>query len=706
MHETHHFLATLTVVLCSAAVTTVLFQRMKQPVVLGYMLAGMIVGPYVPIPIEADANVVHTLAELGVILLMFSLGIEFSLPKLLRVGATAGFTAIVQCSLMIWLGYLAGQAFGWSRLMSFYAGAAIAISSTTIIVKAFEEQKIRGDFTHIVFGVLIVEDLIAILLITVLTAVSSGQEMSTTELAIEAGKLSAFLGGLMIVGLLTVPPMIRFVVRLDRAETTVVTGVGLAFGLAYLAAWFGYSVALGAFLAGSLVAESGVEKKVEHLVQPVRDIFAAMFFVSVGMLIDPREIVLHWPAVLAFLTAVVFGKVFSVTLGAFLTGQSVRTSVKAGMSLAQIGEFSFIIAALGMTTGGADKLLYSIAVAVSGITTLMTPWLIRAAEPSASFIDRKLPRSLQTFVALYASWIEGLSRPAADGWGTRLRKLLRWLAVDAIFVAAIVIGASLQLESIAFAAQHYLGVPERLSALVVVVGAAAIASPFVYGMLRVVKFIGFELAERAFPQNGHGDAKAVDLAAAPRRLLVVTLQLAVVVLVGFPLMAITQPFLPPLSGAIVIGGILLLSAFSFWRRANNFQGHAKAAAMAIAESLGRQTRAGRADLPAPPPLEEVNKLITGLGSPVPIRIAELSPAVGKTLAELNLRGLTGATVLAIRRGEDAVLVPSGRERLQGGDVLAVAGTRDAVELANQLLGDERHSPFDTMVIDLHAHRHD
>ena len=193
MHDAHEFLQTLALVLCAAAVTTVVFQRLRQPVVLGYLLAGMVVGPDVPVPLVADSRTVQTLAELGVILLMFSLGIEFSLSKLLRVGPTAGFVAVVQCSLMIWLGYLVGQAFGWSRLASLYAGAVIAISSTTIIVKAFEEQRIKDDFTHIVFGILIVEDLIAILLITILTALSSGEELTALEVAAAAGRLAAFL---------------------------------------------------------------------------------------------------------------------------------------------------------------------------------------------------------------------------------------------------------------------------------------------------------------------------------------------------------------------------------------------------------------------------------------------------------------------------------------------------------------------------------
>jgi CPA2 family monovalent cation:H+ antiporter-2 len=682
MHDAHPFLQTMAIVLGVAAVTTVLFQRLRQPVVLGYLLAGMAVSQHVPfIPLQADDATVHTLAELGVILLMFSLGIEFSLPKLLRVGATAGFVAVVQCSVMVWLGYLAGQAFGWSRLASFYAGAAIAISSTTIIVKAFEEQKIKADFTPIVFGVLIVEDLIAILLITILTTLSHGEQLSAMELALTVGRLAAFLCVLMVVGLLTVPPLMRAVVRLDRAETTIVTSVGLAFGLAALAAWFDYSVALGAFLAGSLVAESGVEKTIEHLVQPVRDIFAAVFFVSVGMMIDPHDIAANWPIVLAFLAAVVVGKVVSVTLSAFLTGQSVQASVKTGMSLAQIGEFSFIIANVGLVTNVTKGLpLYSVAVAVSGITTLLTPWLIRAAEPTAAMIDRKLPRSLQTFVSLYGSWLEQLKTSSSGPGIARTRALVRWLIVDTIVVAAVIIGASVEMEVIEDWARTHLHVPETFSRIVVVSGAFAISAPFWIGMIRVARYLGFELAGRAFPSAG----RDVDLAAAPRRLLVVTLQLAILVLVGFPLMAITQPFVPPLSGAVVLIVLLIVAAAAFWRGALNFQGHTKAAAQAIAEALALRTKNDRAG-ESHHSLHEVNRLITGLGSPVPITLGPESIAVGKTLAEINLRGLTGATVLAIERGGDAVLVPSGHERLRAGDVLAIAGTHEAVRAARELM---------------------
>jgi CPA2 family monovalent cation:H+ antiporter-2 len=682
MKEVHLFLQTLVLVLCAAAVTTVLFQRLKQPVVLGYLLAGMIVGPYVPIPLEANPRYVEMLAELGVILLMFSLGIEFSLKKLARIGPTAGFIALVQCSLLIWLGFLAGQAFGWTRLESLYAGAMISISSTTIIMKVFEEQRLKDDFTEVVFGVLIAEDLLAILLITILTTLSAGQDPTAAEVLQTAGRLAGFLVGSVVIGLLTVPRLMRAVVALDRPETTVVATVGLAFAFAYLALLFEYSVALGAFIAGSLVSESGVERKIEHAVQPVRDIFAAIFFVSVGMLIDPALIAEFWQAVLVFLVVVLVGNIVGVTVGAFLTGQSIQTSLKASMSLAQIGEFSFIIAGVAMATDPSREFLFSIAVAVSGVTALLTPWLIRIAEPVAAFVDRKLPRPLQTFVALYGSWLERLRASAKEHRNvSTIRRLVGWLAIDAVVVAAIVIGASVEIDRVADFIKRQLGLSDTFARLAVIAGAVVLSSPFWIGMVRVSRLLGWELASRTFPASNPQQADAAD---APRRLLVVTLQLAIVVLVGAPLVAITQPFVPPLQGAVILVLLLALLAFSFWRNATNLQGHTRAAALILAEALAQKTRDARVAVEQQPSAQ-LDRMLVGLGSPEGVEIPADSPVAGKTLAAINLRGLTGATVLAVRRGGDTVLVPAGRDQLLAGDIVALAGTREAIEAAKELL---------------------
>ncbi len=503
MHGATEFLTALTTVLCVAGLITVTFQRLKQPVVLGYLLAGLVVGPHTSIPLVADVEIVQTLSELGVILLMFSLGLEFSLRRLLRVGASAVITAAVQCSVLIWLGIALGEALGWTTREGLFAGAMIAISSTTIIAKAFDEQRVQGRLRELVVGVLIVEDLIAVLLLAVLPAFAGGG-FSALLLARSGARLAGLLAGLLAVGLLVVPRAMRAVVRLERAETTLVASVGICFAFALLAHKLGYSVALGAFLAGSLIAESGEEKTVEHLVRPVRDVFAAIFFVSVGMLFDPTVFVQHAPAVALLTLAVFVGNILAVSLGAFVTGNGIRLSLQAGMSLAQIGEFSFIIAALGSASGATRDFLYPVAVAVSAITTLTTPWLIRGSAGAAAFVDRKLPHRLQTFAALYGSWVERLRGAGGQPTQARaMRRLLELLALDAALLGALVIGASLASGDVIRSLED-LGLGGAAASGLVVGGSIALAAPLVFGLVRVARRVGITLARIAFPQEAAG----------------------------------------------------------------------------------------------------------------------------------------------------------------------------------------------------------
>ncbi|QRK09089.1 cation:proton antiporter [Archangium violaceum] len=682
MHDAHDFLLALAMVLCVAAVTSVVFQRLHQPIVLGYIIAGLIIGPHVPIPLVADAAIVHTLSELGVILLMFSLGLEFSLRKLWQVGPTAGLTAIIQCSLMIWLGFVVGRAFGWTSRESIFTGAIIAISSTTIIAKAFDEQGIQGKLREIVVGVLIVEDLIAILLMATLTAISTGAGLSAGQLTLTVGRLALFLVGLVGVGLLVIPRTVRAVHRLQRPETLLVASIGICFAIALLAQSFGYSVALGAFLAGSLVAESGKEKDVEHLVQPVRDMFAAIFFVSVGMIIDPALIAQHWLAVVVLTVVVILGKLVGVALGVFLTGSGTRTAIQSGMSLAQIGEFSFIIAGLGLSLNATGQFLYPIAVAVSAITTLTTPFLIRASGPVANMVDRKLPKPLQTFAVLYGSWVEELrSAPPRQTAGAKIRRKIRLLLLDAALLAAIIIGTSVWLDRIAAAVESSIGLDAPVARLLVIGLASALATPFCVGVVQVARALGTLLAETAFPAA----EGRLDRAAAPRRALLVTLQLASVLIVGAPLVALTQPFLPGILGAAALLVLLIVLGVAFWRSATNLQGHVRAGSQVIVAALAAQAHHDRKAAPHGRALKTVHAILPGLGEPTPVRLERSSPAVGRTLAELNLRGMTGATVLAIRRGEEQVVVPTANELLRAGDVLALAGTHEAIDAARAVL---------------------
>ena len=675
-HHANVFLTNLAIVLCVAAVTTVVFQRLRQPVVLGYILAGLLVGPHVPFPLVADDEIIRGLSELGVILLLFTIGLEFTVEKLLRVGAAAAIVAAVEVSIQIILGDLAGRIFGWSPRESLFAGAVVAISSTTIIAKAFAELRIGGRLRELVLSILIVEDLIAILLLAALTTLSAGR-LSAAQLGITAGRLALFLGCVVVAGLLIIPRLVRAILKLDRPETTAVASVGICFAFALLAQRFGYSVALGAFLAGTLVAESQHGVSIEHLLQPVRDLFAAVFFVSVGMLIDPGLVRQHWAAILVLSAVVIAGKTVGVSIPAFLTGAGIRTSVAASMSLAQIGEFSFIIAAVGTSTRIVPDFFYPVAVSVSALTTLTTPWMIRASGPVAAWVDRRLPHALQTFVALYASWIDGLRAPGPRR--TRAQRLVRLLLLDAaLLMAAVVLCARFFPDVVDWLRARGLGA--RAAEMIALATAIALTTPFLAGSVRLVGALALALATQALPAGAPGK---VDLAAAPRRALVVALQLAAAVALGLPLFAVARAFLPLAPTLALFAAAFVFLGIRLWLSVTQLQGHVRAGAqvLAAAFSQARGTpAAGSGAVEA-----EIGQVLPGLGSPVRFTLSQGSPAVGRTLASLNLRGATGATVLAIARAAEEVLVPTGHEVLRVDDVLALAGTGEAVEAARALL---------------------
>ena len=693
MHEAQDFLRNLALVLGVAAVTTVVCQRLRLPVVFGYMLAGLIIGPHVPVPLVADAGTVRTLSELGVVLLMFSLGLEFSLRRLVRTGWAAVLVAVLQSSLMLWLGYESGRLLGWSVLASLYTGAALCISSTTVVVKAFSEHRVQGPFTELVFGILIVQDLIAILLLALLTAASSRVTAAASP-GLTLVRLVAVLAAFLALGMLLVPRLVRFVVGLRRSEITLVVSIGLCFTIALLVREIGYSVALGAFLAGSLIAESGEGGLVEHMVQPIRDLFVAVFFVSLGMTIDPGLVAAHGTEVAGFTLLVLFGMVGTISVATFLTGAGIRTAVQTGMSLGQIGEFSVIIASVGLAAGAAPAPLHPIVVAVSAITTLTTPWLIRLADPVAAWIDRHLPRRLQTFAALYGTWIESMrARPESSADKLRLRRAVRALALDACVVAALSVGASIAAAPLGAQLASRTGLDPFRGRAVVAAGAVLLSIPFLVGIVRTGGVLGQTLSRRAFPDP---QPRRRDLAATPRRSLVVAIQMTTVIAVGAPLVAITQPFLPPFAGVgLLLAGVLVLGIV-VWRSAAELQGHVRAAAEAIVVAIGRQSRPHEPE-EAENALARAYQLLPGLGEPVPVRIGEGSPFAGRRLAEIGLRGRTGATVIAISRGSEVVLVPDGHEILRAGDVLALAGTSAAIEAAREALAHGEASPASSPV---------
>jgi CPA2 family monovalent cation:H+ antiporter-2 len=386
---------------------------------------------------------------------------------------------------------------------------------------------------------------------------------------------------------------------------------------------------------------------------------------------------------------VIIGKIVAVSLGTFLTGNGLRASVQTGMSLAQIGEFSFIIAAVGLAAGATGDFLYPVAVAVSAITTLLTPWLIRGAGPAAMWVDRKLPRPLQTTAALYGSWIESMQRAPAQQGRSRLRGVVRVLLLDAALLAIVIIGAAAESKKFAAVLSERLGLSEMAGLAIVIIVALVLAIPLLVGIYRSARRFGFILAVRALPNAGR---RAVDFAAAPRRALVTMLQLATLLVIGVPLLAVTQPFLPGYPGLALMFVLAVLLGAALWRSALNLQGHAQAGAGMIVAALAPHLMEDQSD-ELTRTMEHVALMLPGLGDPEVVRIAVNSPAVNKSLSELNIRGLTGATVLCITRSEataaveDAlqVGVPSGRQRLYVGDVIALAGSHESISAARALL---------------------
>jgi K+:H+ antiporter len=669
LFASQNFLEDLGLVLCVAAVTTVLFQLIKQPVVVGYLIAGMVVGPHVPIPLFANYDRIHTLSELGVILLMFALGLEFSLRKLVRLGPTAGFVCALQVGLMLWLGYVVGRAMGWTELESIFVGAIISISSSTIVAKAYaDETDISSQVRDLVFGVLLAEDLTAALMLAVLTALAAGKGLSADVIEYTVGRLGLFLAALIGVGLLVVPWAIRRIVRMGRPETTLVAGIGICFAFSIAAERAGYSVALGAFLAGSLVAESGDAQSIEHLVAPVRDMFGAVFFVSVGMMINPALIVEHWVALAILVAVVIAGKLVGVTTASMLSGSGVRAAVQAGMSLAQIGEFSFIIAGVGLQTHATRDFIYTIAVAVSALTTFTTPFMIRAAGPAARLVARHLPDNLLSLEVIYGSAMERMRQRGAPR--TAIVRPGAVILTSAIAICAILIVNERDPYDLTTLMATVTGLEYFRAGLIVDLIALAACAPFAAAMYWGAHRLSLGLVLRAAP-SGHGEGRgAVDALAG-------VLQATILLVVAMPMLAIVQPFLEPIEGigAAVIASVLI--AIAIWRSARELQGQMPAVGRLIAAFLSRS---------AMPEAEEPRE-IPGVGIVTPVRLEQGAAAIGRTLADINLRASTGASAVAITRGADNVIVPTGAERLREGDVLELVGPRERVEQARRLLTD-------------------
>ncbi|MCO7518636.1 MULTISPECIES: cation:proton antiporter [unclassified Pseudomonas] len=556
------FIQDLAVIMLVAGVVTILFHRLKQPVVLGYIVAGFIIGPHTPpFGLIHDEDTIKTLAELGVIFLMFCLGLEFSLRKLFKVGATAFIAAFLEIVLMIWIGFEIGRWFGWNTMDSLFLGAILAISSTTIIVKALNDLKMKNErFAQLIFGVLIVEDILGIGIIALLSGIAVSGTVSSGEVFSTVGKLSLFMIVALVIGILLVPRLLAYVAKFESNEMLLITVLGLCFGFCLLVVKLEYSMVLGAFLIGAIMAESRQLLKIERLIEPVRDLFSAIFFVAIGLMIDPSILLEYaWPIVVITL-AVVLGKMLSCGMGAFIAGNDGRTSLRVGMGLSQIGEFSFIIAALGMTLQVTSDFLYPVAVAVSAITTLLTPYLIRAADPLSLKLGKVVPSRLARVLSLYGEWLRSI-QPQGEGamLAAMIRRILLQVGVNLALVIAIFFSGGYFAGRIGAWLGEWVADAGQQKALIW--GAALLLSlPFLIAAYRKLKALSMLLAEMGVkPEMAGRHTQRV------RRVIAEVIPLLSLLVIFLLLSALSASILPTSELLLIIVVVAAVVVALLWR---------------------------------------------------------------------------------------------------------------------------------------------
>ncbi|MGF6093296.1 cation:proton antiporter [Pseudomonas sp. 18175] len=556
------FIQDLAVIMLVAGVVTILFHRLKQPVVLGYIVAGFIIGPHTPpFGLIHDEDTIKTLAELGVIFLMFCLGLEFSLRKLFKVGATAFIAAFLEIILMIWIGYEIGQWFDWNTMDSLFLGAILAISSTTIIVKALNDLKMKNQrFAQLIFGVLIVEDILGIGIIALLSSIAVSGTVSSGEVFSTVGKLSLFMIVALVIGILLVPRLLAYVAKFESNEMLLITVLGLCFGFCLLVVKLEYSMVLGAFLIGAIMAESKQLIKIERLIEPVRDMFSAIFFVAIGLMIDPQILLQYaWP-IAVITVAVVLGKMLSCGLGAFIAGNDGRTSLRVGMGLSQIGEFSFIIAALGMTLQVTSDFLYPVAVAVSAITTLLTPYLIRGADPLSLKIAAVMPKRMSRVFGMYGEWLRSI-QPQGEGamLASMIRKIILQVGVNLALVVAIFFTGSFFAKRIGGYLEGLVSDPSWQKALIWG-GALLLSLPFLIAAYRKLKALSMLLAEMSVkPEMAGRHTQRV------RRVIAELIPILSLLVIFLLLAALSASILPTNKLLVLIAVVTAAVAAVLWR---------------------------------------------------------------------------------------------------------------------------------------------
>ena len=478
-----NLVADLALIFISAGIITLIFKWLKQPLILGYIVVGFLIGPHFGLfPNITSIDAVKQWSEIGIIFLLFALGLEFSFKKLMQVGSTALITSGTIFIGMFCLGMLVGKSMGWSNMESIFLGGMLSMSSTTIIIKAFDDLGLKGkSFTGIVFGTLVVEDLLAILLMVLLSTLAVSQQFAGKEMIMGLLKLGFFLILWFLIGIYVIPTFLRRAHNILNDEVILILSVGLCFGMVVIAGYFGFSSALGAFVMGSILAETIESERIEKSIVSIKNLFGAIFFVSVGMMVDPAIIVQYWKPILILICVVLVGITFFATSGVLISGQPLSVAVRCGFSMPQIGEFAFIIAGLGVSLGVMRSFIYPVVVAVSVITTFTTPYFIRLADPVTIWLYKHLPKKTLDRIDANEKASHGITPKST--WKKLIGKYISRVIIYSVLLFAITFSGYKYLYP--FLANNIfseLSISLTATKWICLIITIAVMSPFLYGL--------------------------------------------------------------------------------------------------------------------------------------------------------------------------------------------------------------------------------
>lgn len=659
MFELSKLIIDLALILTCAALMTLFFKKLKQPLVLGYIVAGFLTGPHMPyFSSVVDIVNIKTWADIGVIFLLFALGLEFSPKKIMKVGGSAIISACVIIFCMIFIGIIVGKSLGWDKMDCLFLGGMIAMSSTTIIYKAYEDLDLRNKyFAGLVLSILILEDILAVILMVLLSTISVSSNIEGSNIIMSILRLLFFLILWFVVGIFLIPILLKMCRKLMNEETLLIISLALCFGMVVIATHTGFSPALGAFIMGSILSETIEAEKIMHLVEPVKNMFGAIFFVSVGMMVDPSLIVQYALPILAITFAVIIGQAFFGTLGVLVSGQSLKTSIQCGFSLTQIGEFAFIIASLGISLNVMSSFLYPIVVAVSVITTFITPYMIKAAEPISNYAEAKIPASWGRFIIGYSSGMQPANKE--NVWRKIIIALFRIVIIYSIIIIAVIFISFQLIDPII--KYHINGFYAKIIGTVITI---IFISPFLRAIM-MKKNHSLEF-ETLWNDNHYN-----------RGPLVSTVLLRIIIATIFIIYVITHYF--HLSTGLTIGLALIAIVVMLYSR------RLKRRSILIERIFVRNLHSrdihdeylGRKN-PA-----YASYLLTQNLHFVNIIIPNESCWAGKTLKQLNISKIYGIRVVSIIRGDLRINIPGGNEHIFPQDKLQIIGTDEEVVRINK-----------------------